>query len=150
MVRFLSLHRWRQQWQGSLRTRLLALSLVPMLVIYPLMLGILGLWGEAYFDRLLFSKVHSDLATASNHLEQTRESVANSVRRLGESERLLALVSAPTNLAASNALLANRALGTGLDYLLFVDRSFVCAAPSRNNQRTLVALPFTRQPSCRG
>ena len=92
-----------------------------MLVIYPLMLGILGLWGEAYFDRLLFSKVHSDLATASNHLEQTRESVANSVRRLGESERLLALVSAPTNLAASNALLANRALGTGLDYLLFVD-----------------------------
>jgi len=120
MARLLSLRRWRLQWQGSLRTRLVALSLVPMLVIYPLMLGILGLWGDAYFDRLLFSKVHSDLATASSHLEQAREGVANSVRRLGESERLLSSVTASSDQTASNALLANRALGTGLDYLIFL------------------------------
>ncbi len=93
-----------------------------MLVVFPLLLGLLGLWGEAYFDRLLLSKVRSDLASAHHHLEQTEERVASSVRLLGESERLLAHIAPGADSAAANDLLMSRALGTGLDYLVFTDR----------------------------
>ena len=65
----------RQHWRASLRAKLVALALLPLLTAVPLMVGILASWGAVYFDRLLIGKVRSDLAVAHGYFEQRSKSV---------------------------------------------------------------------------
>ena len=51
----------------SVRHKLMVLSLLPLLVVLPLLLGALVVWGNSAFDRLLITKVRSDLAVAHGH-----------------------------------------------------------------------------------
>jgi hypothetical protein len=48
----------------SIRNKLLAMVLVPLLVVLPLLGLILLLWSNEAFDRLLITKIRSDLAVA--------------------------------------------------------------------------------------
>ncbi|MDP3512573.1 MAG: hypothetical protein Q8S20_07470, partial [Sulfuritalea sp.] len=52
------------RFRGSLRFKLLALALGPLLVAVPILIGILAGWGAVYYNRLLITKVQSDLAVA--------------------------------------------------------------------------------------
>jgi len=59
----------------SIRAKLLALSLLPLCVVLPLLGLILLYWGDAAFDRLLITKVRSDLAVAKGYFERVQSEV---------------------------------------------------------------------------
>lgn len=54
----------------SIRNKLLAMALLPLLVVLPLLLAALVIWGNAAYDRLLITKVQSDLAVARGYFQQ--------------------------------------------------------------------------------
>ena len=72
----------------SLRTRLLLLALLPLGVVLPLLVAVLAWWGGDYFDRLLVTKVRSDLAVAHGYFDRVSDGVGRSLAALAESERL--------------------------------------------------------------
>lgn len=59
----------------SLRAKLLLLSLLPLCVVLPLLGIILVYWGDTAFDRLLITKVRSDLAVARGYFERVHAEV---------------------------------------------------------------------------
>ena len=113
--------------QRSIRTRLLLLALIPLGVVLPLLLATLAYWGGNYFDRLLTTKVRSDLAVAHGYFERVSDSTGRSVASLADSERLArALRRAPHQPEVALAgLLDSTQLEYKLDFLQFfdVDRS---------------------------
>ena len=76
------------RFRGSLRFKLLALALGPLLVAVPILIAILAGWAAVYYDRLLIAKVQSDLAVAHGYFEQVKEGVGRRVESLAGSERL--------------------------------------------------------------
>ena len=61
----------------SIRNKLLAMALLPLLVVLPLLVGALVIWGNAAYDRLLITKVRSDLAVARGYFEQVLAEVGS-------------------------------------------------------------------------
>ncbi|AOF83930.1 HAMP domain protein [Hydrogenophaga sp. RAC07] len=112
---------WRTpNWlAGSVRNKLLAMALLPLLVAFPLMALVLVLWGNAAYDRLLITKVRSDLAVAHGYFEQVLSEVGSGTLGVAGSQALYAAL-APTN-SDRNALNEQLALARerlGLDFLL--------------------------------
>ena len=107
----------------SFRVRLLLLALLPLGVVLPLLLAVLAIWGGDYFDRLLTTKVRTDLAVAHGYFERVTDGVGSSVEGLANSARLgRALVqSADRRAGAIAELLAEVRLGQRLDFLRFLD-----------------------------
>ena len=62
----------KARFHGSLRFKLLALALLPLLIAGPLLLTMLTAWAGAYYDRLLITKVQSDLAVAHGYFDQVK------------------------------------------------------------------------------
>ena len=73
---------------GSVRFRLLAIALLPMLVILPLLLGVAIYRWNARFDAALTSKVHGDLTIAHQYLARILEKTGVQMRALSLSSRL--------------------------------------------------------------
>ena len=123
LSRFLSAHR-PLRWRGSLRLRLLALGLAPLLVVFPLILGTLILLGGARFDDLLIANARSNLASAHNYMEQMRSQTLQHVEEIVRVERIAQLLSANHDdvarqpIPALDQLLAARAEAARLDYLI--------------------------------
>ncbi len=87
---------WRRFADRSLRNKLLVLVLLPLLVVLPLLGLILLLWGNMAFDRLLITKVRSDLAVAQGYFERVQGQVGASTAAVADSHALhLALAGAP-------------------------------------------------------
>lgn len=107
----------------SFRVRLLLLALLPLGVVLPLLLAVLAIWGGDYFDRLLTTKVRTDLAVAHGYFERVTDGVGSSVDGLANSARLgRALVQPADRRAGAIAeLLAEVRLGQRLDFLRFLD-----------------------------
>ena len=107
----------------SFRVRLLLLALLPLGVVLPLLLAVLAIWGGDYFDRLLTTKVRTDLAVAHGYFERVTDAVGSSVEGLANSARLgRALVQPADRRAGTIAeLLAEVRLGQRLDFLRFLD-----------------------------
>ena len=107
----------------SFRVRLLLLALLPLGVVLPLLLAVLTIWGGDYFDRLLTTKVRTDLAVAHGYFERVTDAVGSSVEGLANSARLgRALVQPADRRAGAIAeLLAEVRLGQRLDFLRFLD-----------------------------
>ena len=107
----------------SFRVRLLLLALLPLGVVLPLLLAVLAIWGGDYFDRLLTTKVRTDLAVAHGYFERVTDGVGSSVEGLANSARLgRALVQPADRRAGAIAeLLAEVRLGQRLDFLRFLD-----------------------------
>ena len=81
------LREWR--WiTHSIRNKLLAMALLPLLVVLPLLVGALVIWGNAAYDRLLITKVRSDLAVARGYFEQVLHSVGAGTQSVAESHTL--------------------------------------------------------------
>ena len=71
----------------SVRYRLLAIALLPMLVVLPLLLGVtVYRWNEK-FDATLISKVNGDLTIAHQYLAHILENTGEHVTALGASAR---------------------------------------------------------------
>lgn len=94
----------------SVRHRLLAIALLPMLVILPLLLGVTMLRWSMKFDDLLNTKVNSDLTVARQYLARILETTGERIDALGQSTAL----AEPGDLAG---LLDERRAGMGLDFL---------------------------------
>ncbi len=70
---------------GSVRARLLAIALLPMLVLLPLTVGLIVLRWSDRLDQLLIVKVNSDLTIADQYLARLLENAAERIAALGGS-----------------------------------------------------------------
>jgi two-component system NtrC family sensor kinase len=116
---------WRTpNWlAGSVRNKLLAMALLPLLVAFPLMALVLLLWGNAAYDRLLITKVRSDLAVAHGYFEQVLSEVGSGTLGVAGSQALFAALQAPPS-SDRNGLGEQLAVARerlGLDFLLLYD-----------------------------
>ena len=109
-----------QQVQGwlasSVRHKLLAMALLPLLVVFPLLVLAIAAWSSFTYERLLITKVRSDLAVARGYFDQTMAEVGSGTRGVARSQQLLQAM-ADGNL--SNRLATDRQ-DLGLDFLLLV------------------------------
>lgn len=100
----------------SIRNKLLAMALLPLAVVLPLLVGALVIWGNAAYDRLLITKVHSDLAVARGYFGQVLSQVGAGTQAVGASHTLhLAL--AQHDLPGLQALLAKERGRLGFDFI---------------------------------
>ena len=98
----------------SVRNKLLAMALLPLLVVFPLLVLAIAVWSSITYDRLLITKVRSDLAVARGYFDQTLAEVGSGTRGVARSQRLLQAM-AGDDLGAQ--LAADRQ-ELGLDFLL--------------------------------
>lgn len=79
----------RLQWQhASVRHKLMALSLLPLVVVLPLLVTALAIWGSAAYDRLLITKVRSDLSVAHGYFAQVLGDVGAGTQAVANSHQL--------------------------------------------------------------
>lgn len=107
-----------ERLRRSVRAKLLCLVLAPLMLGFPIIMGLIWYWGEAYYHRLMVSRVGSDLATAHGYLERVIEGVGRGIEGLAGSQGLAQARTAPDALAA---LLAARKTALGLDFLNLLD-----------------------------
>ena len=107
---------WAGFSQLSIRNKLLTLVLMPLAVVLPLLGVLLMVWGDAALDRLLITKIRSDLAVAQGYFERVLGEVGSSTTMVAESHALhLAWTQKQT--AALTALLARLKEREGLDFI---------------------------------
>jgi PAS domain S-box-containing protein len=110
--------RWRKAWHESLRFRLLALGLTPLLVAFPFVIAVLVVVGGERADSLLTSNLRSNLAGTRNYLNQLKTETGVRVGQMVQSERLVQLLHKTPDSAEFNQVLATAAKGSGLDFLI--------------------------------
>ena len=102
----------------SVRYRLLAIALLPMLVILPLLLGVtVYRWNEK-FDAALISKVNGDLTIAHQYLAHILDNTGEHVTALGGSVRFR---DAANDAAGLKSLLDEARARLELDFLYVID-----------------------------
>lgn len=77
------------QRRHGIRARLLALALLPLVLVLPLLGGVLLVWGNGALDRLLITKVRSDLAVAQGYFERVQAEVGGGTRAAAAAHRLV-------------------------------------------------------------
>jgi signal transduction histidine kinase len=105
---------------GSVRFRLLAIALLPMLVILPLLLAVAAYRWNARFDATLISKVNGDLTIAHQYLARILEKTGVQIRGLSLSFRFREVEEKET-LAAVETLLEQSRKEMSLDFLYLMD-----------------------------
>lgn len=100
----------------SVRFRLLAIALLPMLVILPLLLGVAIYRWNAKFDATLISKVNGDLTIAHQYLARILEKTGVQIRSLGLSARFHEVVAQDAR-GPLQDLLEETRKEIGLDFL---------------------------------
>lgn len=100
----------------SVRFRLLAIALLPMLVILPLLLGVAIYRWNAKFDATLISKVNGDLTIAHQYLARILEKTGVQIRALSLSARFHEVL-APEARSSLQKLLDETRREIGLDFL---------------------------------
>ena len=99
----------------GIRNKLLVMVLVPLLVVMPLLGLIVLVWSNEAVDRLLVTKVRSDLAVAQGYFERVQAEVGASTRAVAESAALQAALAG--DLAQLQALLQRLRTRERLDFL---------------------------------
>ncbi|MFN7121247.1 MAG: cache domain-containing protein [Hydrogenophaga sp.] len=147
---------WRTpRWlASSVRNKLLAMALLPLLVAFPLMALVLVLWGNAAYDRLLITKVRSDLAVAHGYFEQVLSEVGSGTLGVAGSQALYAalLPATPTDRNGLGEQLALARERLGLDFLLLYDaqgRALARAVPTGLSRADATA-PIPPMPAALG
>lgn len=140
-------HRWQAAWRGSLRFRLLALGLMPLLAAFPFVIAVLVLVGGERAHSLLTSNLRGHLAGSHNYLDQIKSQARLRVSQLVRSERLIELLRQPGRQAELERTLATAAEGSGLDYLLVAtaDGRVLAASSGASSDRRLPDSYVTRQ-----
>ncbi|WP_440637654.1 sensor histidine kinase [Bradyrhizobium sp. PUT101] len=104
----------------SVRFRLLAIALLPMLVILPLLLGVAIYRWNAKFDAALISKVNGDLTIAHQYLARILEKTGAQIRALSLSARFHEVL-APDARGSLQGLLDETRKEAGLDFLYLIN-----------------------------
>ena len=104
----------------SVRVRLLAIALLPMLVILPLLLGVAMYRWNVRFDATLISKVNGDLTIAHQYLARILEKTHVQIRGLSHSARFREIEERDP-LSAVDDLLEQSRKEIGLDFLYLMD-----------------------------
>jgi two-component system, NtrC family, sensor kinase len=81
--------RWRGFGALSIRHKLLALGLLPLLLALPLLAVILVVWGDTALDALLITKIRSDLAVARGYFDRVQAEVGASTLAVAQSHALI-------------------------------------------------------------
>ena len=103
----------------SVRAKLLAMVLAPLFLGVPILLGLVWLWGNEGYHRLVNYKVGSDLVTAHEYFGRMRQTVAVDLAALAGSQRLAKAMAdgRPEHLAA---YLEDARRQAGLDFLFLL------------------------------
>ena len=110
----------RDRFSGlSIRNKLLAMVLLPLLGVLPILGVLLLWWGNEAVDSLLLTKVRSDLAVANGYFERVLGEVGASATGVAESAALQQALQAPqaTAPAALASLLDRLAQRERLDFI---------------------------------
>ena len=118
--------RYKPRWLAtSVRNKLLAMALLPLLVVFPLLVLAIAAWSNITYDRLLITKVRSDLAVARGYFDQVLIEVGSGTRGVAGSQRLLSAMQPSGTVvpqgqtdAALRERLSEARRGLGLDFLL--------------------------------
>ncbi|MDP2165084.1 MAG: cache domain-containing protein [Hydrogenophaga sp.] len=103
----------------SVRNKLLAMALLPLLVAFPLLVLALAMWGNVAYDRLLITKVRSDLAVAHGYFDQVLTEVGAGAQGLANSQALFAALQQPDAAGSDlQAQLTDARERLGLDFLV--------------------------------
>ncbi len=111
---------WRRFQELPIRSKLLAMVLVPLLVVLPLLGLILLLWLNTAFDRLLTTKIRSDLAVAQGYFDRVLGEVGASTNAVADSHTLheaLARLDLNRDAAKLAPLMREFKLREGLDFI---------------------------------
>jgi len=106
-------------WRKSVRVRLLAIALLPMLVVMPLFIGVVVANWSTRFDRLLIAKVNGELTIAHQFLARLRERSSERVAALGASAAF-AQTRKAGDTAAMLGFLQTERQRLGFDFLYFI------------------------------
>lgn len=130
--------RWRP-WARftSVRHKLLAMSLGPLLVAFPLLVLALTIWTTIAYERLLITKVRSDLAVATSHFSNMLDVVGQATLGMATSHPLVARLQAPSMLMP-----AQRNAAAALDHTS--DMDYQPLAELLERQRHRQGLDFLR------
>ena len=130
MGRRLSARGLRLRWQHlSVRHKLMALSLLPLVVVLPMLVAALMLWGSSAYDRLLITKVRSDLAVARGYFGQVLAEVGTGTQALANSHSLHLELAAQEPLAFQQELAqARQRLGFDFVNLYALDGQLLSAS----------------------
>jgi len=79
---------WRDRLSRSVRFKLLAIALAPLLLALPLLLTALSAWTDFAYDRLLRTKVRADMAVAQGYFEQVLQEVGSGTQGAAASHAL--------------------------------------------------------------
>ena len=102
----------------SIRARLLAIGLTPLLLGFPLIMALLVFWGGSYFDRIVIANARTHLAGNERYLEDVRRQAEERVGQLAESRPMRRLLDEAGPAEEVAAILASRAETAGLDFLV--------------------------------
>ncbi|MGS5086028.1 sensor histidine kinase [Hydrogenophaga sp. A37] len=102
----------------SVRNKLLAMALLPLLVVFPLLVLAIAVWSSVTYDRLLITKVRSDLAVARGYFDQVLIEVGSGTRGVARSQRLLHSLQTASADAPLGLPLAAAQQELNLDFLL--------------------------------
>lgn len=103
-------------WGHSIRQKLLALVLLPLLGVLPVLGTILLWWSDSAIDELLRTKIRSDLAVAHGYLDRVMGEVGTGATTVAESHGLRRALQT-RDAAAIQTLLQTYRQRTGLTYL---------------------------------
>lgn len=112
--------RWRRLWAGSLRLRLLSISLMPLLLTFPLVVAALLLLAGHGMNDILQGSLRRQLGASLNYLEQLRAEHGVRVGRLVRDNRVKLLLGADVMPDERRKVLAEMAERNNLDYLVIV------------------------------
>jgi hypothetical protein len=111
-------------WRSSLHLRLMALGLTPLLVAFPLIMGILVFIGGERIDAMLQDRTRANLASAQNYLAHVRIQALQHIEETAHSERITQQLATHGDKASREAnphldqILTARADAARLDYLI--------------------------------
>ncbi|WP_232628691.1 sensor histidine kinase [Methylobacterium sp. Leaf118] len=133
----------------SVRVRLLAIALLPMVAVLPIVLGFALFWWLAEFDALLVSKARDDLIIARQYLRRIMERGDEQIAALGQS----AAFAEAARAGGLDPLLEARRTALGLDFLYLTasDGTILAASPagaqpSSPARRPVVAAALAGKP----
>ncbi|HVI50469.1 MAG TPA: cache domain-containing protein [Candidatus Sulfotelmatobacter sp.] len=105
---------------GSVRHKLLALVLAPLLLGVPVLLLIVWVWGTEGYNQLMVNKVSADLGTAQEYFDRVQSRVSARLDGFAESHKLITALDRGDP-DALKLLMRDSARDQGLDYLLLLD-----------------------------
>jgi len=111
--------RIRMAFAESVRLKLTALVLAPLLLGVPVLLLIVWVWGTQGYDQLLRTKVGADLGTARQYFDRVQGGVRTGVTGFAESH-WFSMALEREHPDGLDALLETAARELGLDYLLLI------------------------------